>query len=145
MRIEKIMTRQVSCVELDETLARVKMIFERVKFHHLLVVEHGQLYGVLSDRDLFKSLSPALGTASETLKDMASLNKKVHQIMTRKPITLQANNSVYEAIDLFLSKKISCIPIVNQNNAVRGILSWRDILRALALKKKLLLQEKSDG
>jgi acetoin utilization protein AcuB len=131
MLVEKIMTKPVVTVTLDDTLRVVKHIFANAKFHHLLVVEEGKLYGVISDRDLLKSISPFIGTIQETAHDKFTLNKKVHQIMSRKPITLTPLADVYEAIRLFNQHSISCIPIVNDQGAPVGIVSWRDILRAI--------------
>ena len=93
----------------------------------------------MSDRDLLKSVSPNVGTITETLRDVASLNKKVHQIMTRKPITLSPDADVYEAIRVFNEYNVSCIPILNIDGSVAGILSWRDVFKALEayqLKKR---------
>ncbi|MGS2718962.1 CBS domain-containing protein [Paraglaciecola aestuariivivens] len=131
MRVAQIMTQPVVTVELDDRLAVVKEIFDNAKFHHLLVVEKGKLYGVLSDRDLLKAISPFLGTEQETIHDKVTLNKRVHQIMSRKPITLKADADVYDAIHLFNQHSISCIPIVDDNNQVLGIMSWRDILQTI--------------
>ncbi|MFT6992398.1 MAG: acetoin utilization protein AcuB [Paraglaciecola sp.] len=131
MLIEKIMTKPVVTVTLDDTLRLVKHTFDNAKFHHLLVVEEGKLYGVISDRDLLKSISPFIGTVQETVHDKFTLNKKAHQIMSRKPITLTPSADVYEAISLFNQYSISCIPIVNEKGAPVGIVSWRDILRTI--------------
>jgi acetoin utilization protein AcuB len=133
------MSKPVVTVSLDDTLHVVKEIFKNAKFHHLLVVEAGKLYGVLSDRDLLKFISPFIGTVQETVHDKFTLNKKVHQIMTRKPITLTPLADVYEAISLFNQHSISCIPIVNEKGAPVGIVSWRDILRTIEINhnKKL--------
>ena len=54
MRIKDIMSTKVVTVEFDDTLASVKEIFDTLKFHHLLVVEKNELFGVVSDRDLLK-------------------------------------------------------------------------------------------
>lgn len=131
MLVEKIMSKPVVTVIMDDTLRVVKHIFENAKFHHLLVVEEGKLYGVISDRDLLKSISPFIGTVQETAHDKFTLNKKVHQIMSRKPITLTPSADVYEAISLFNQHSISCIPIVNEQGVPVGIVSWRDILQAI--------------
>lgn len=127
------MSKPVVTVTLDTTLRMVKQIFENAKFHHLLVVEKGKLYGVLSDRDLLKSISPFIGTLQETAHDKFTLNKKVHQIMSRKPITLTPSADVYMAISVFNQHNISCIPIVNEKDAPVGIISWRDILRIIEI------------
>lgn len=126
------MTKKIVTVELDDSLAMVKKIFDDLEFHHLLVVESDKLVGVVSDRDLLKALSPNLGTISATINDEATLNKRVHQIMTRKLITLYLDATISDAVNLFNTHKISCIPIVDSKCRPLGIISWRDILKAVA-------------
>jgi acetoin utilization protein AcuB len=131
MLVDKIMTKRVVSVELDDTLRTVKHIFEQGSFHHLLAVEKGKLYGVLSDRDLLKAISPRIGTLNESAQDIATLNKKVHQVMSRKPVSIAPDTNVYQAISLFNQHRISCLPVVDDNNHPVGILSWRDVFRAI--------------
>jgi len=131
MSVEKIMSTIVVTVEMDDPLSMVKEIFDNTRFHHLIVVESGKLSGVISDRDLLKALSPNIGTASETAGDAVTLNKRVHQIMTRKPVTLRPNAGVYDAIESFNDHNISCLPVVDDEYKPVGIISWRDILKAL--------------
>lgn len=131
MSVGKIMSKTVVTVEMDDSLRMVKEIFDNTRFHHLLVVESGKLFGVISDRDLLKALSPHIGTAGETAMDAASLNKRVHQIMTRKPVVLRQNAGIFDAIEIFNNQNISCIPVVDDGCKPVGIISWRDILKAL--------------
>lgn len=131
MKVSKLMTGSVITVKCDDPLSKVKDIFNKTKFHHLLVVESGQLVGVISDRDLLKSLSPKIDSIAATYKDLACLNIRVHQIMTRKPVSITTDATVKEAIDVFNTKEISCIPITCHEGKLVGILSWRDIMRAL--------------
>ena len=131
MRLEKIMSKSVVTVEMDDSLRMVKDIFDNIHFHHLLVVESGKLLGVISDRDLLKALSPNIGTAAETSMDVATLNKKAHQIMTRKPITLAPEAEIDDAIEIFNNYNISCIPVIDDEHKPVGIISWRDILKTI--------------
>jgi len=131
--IKKIMTVKLVTVTLDDKLEMVKEIFDNLKFHHLLVVEEHKLLGVVSDRDLLKALSPNIGSARETYQDIASLNKRVHQIMTRRPIVLQENATVDDAIQSFNTHGISCLPVVDLNFRPVGIVTWRDILKNLRI------------
>ena len=130
------MTSTVVTVEMDDTLSEIKHIFDNASFHHLLVVEEGKLFGIISDRDLLKALSPHIGTAAERNNDLATLNKKAHQILTRKPHTLSPDASIYEAIDNFNDLKISCIPVVDEQRRPVGILSWRDVIKAIGNNRK---------
>ena len=134
MNVQSIMTKRVVTVELDDKLEAVKRIFDNLHFHHLLVVEEGKLFGVVSDRDLLKALSPNIGTSTESHKDTATLNKRVHQVVSRNPISLPPEASVLDAVNMFNTQRISCIPIVDRAGTPVGILSWRDILRAVVQK-----------
>ena len=129
MTVEAIMSRRVVTVEFDDRLALVKEIFDATGFRHVLVVENEKLYGVVSDRDLLRALSPYIGSATECSRDTDTLNKRVHQVMSRKPITLHANDEISGAIKLLLDNRISCIPIVDDDFKPIGIVSLRDILQ----------------
>lgn len=131
MKIENIMSKNVVTVEMDDNLSVIKEIFDNTAFHHVLVLNKGKLFGVISDRDMLKAISPFVGTASETPRDTASLNKRAHQIMSRKPVSLPITAMVQDAIIVFNQISISCIPIINESNVPVGIVSWRDILRII--------------
>jgi len=132
MDLADIMTARIVTVEMDDRLQVVKEIFDTMSFHHLLVVdEHKKLSGIVSDRDLLRALSPYVGSASETARDLATLNKRVHQIMTRQPKTLGPQSTIAQAVNLLLTHRISCIPIVDDQFKPVGIVSWRDLLKSL--------------
>jgi acetoin utilization protein AcuB len=129
-----VMTARLVTVEIDDSLEVVKQIFDSVKFHHLLVVDSGKkLCGVISDRDLLRALSPYIGTVSENARDTATLKKRVHQIMTRQPVTLPPEATVADAVKVFLEHRVSCIPVVGAGFKAVGIVSWRDVLKSLTL------------
>ena len=127
-----IMSRRLVTVTMDDTLATVQQLFKEHRFHHLLVVEDRTLVGIISDRDLLKALSPNIGTMSETDRDRATLNKRAHQVMTRDPVSVRPTPPLDAAATLMLEKKVSCLPVTSDQHRLEGILSWRDILKALA-------------
>ncbi len=129
MKISSIMTRRVVTVEMDDSLQIISEIFENVKFHHILVVEKQKLVGVISDRDFIRALSPFLDTPAEEDRDTITLDKKAHQIMSRKLITVDAQTSIEEASNLLLENNISCLPVISPQGSVEGIVSWKDILK----------------
>lgn len=125
---------------MDSPLSKAKEIFESQNIHHLLITDDdGLLAGVMTDRDLYKHLSPTIGTNQETHRDTALMQKKLHQIMARNLITSQAQQSLNEAVLLFYDNHISCLPVVDKESKPIGIITWRDILKVLALqyRKKL--------
>lgn len=137
MLIEKIMVSPVVFVEMDDMLSVVQDIFERTHFHHLPVVENNVLKGILSDRDVLRSLSPCLGTLAETEKDLSTLKRRVHQVMSRNPVFLYPGDSVKHAIDIFNTHSFSCLPVVDRAHQPVGMVSWRDIFKLFSETKHL--------
>lgn len=132
MTVEQIMTRQVVSVGLDDSVQTVRDCFEDHHFHHLLVVEHHKLVGVISDRDLLRNLSPFIGKSlAERQQDTATLHRRVHQIMTRKPVSVSPETPIQDAARRMIEHNISCLPVTSPDMRVVGIVTWKDLLRAV--------------
>jgi acetoin utilization protein AcuB len=132
LNIDALMSKNVISVHIDDRLTKVKELFEQNSFHHLMVVnDRGELAGVISDRDYTKAIHPNVDMPSATAKDLATLNKRVHQIVNRSVICVNENTSLREAIKLFYENKISCLPVVDSKNRPIGVVSWRDLLKWL--------------
>ena len=129
MRVSQIMKPRVATVEMDDSMAMVRELFLAAPFHHLLVMEGEELVGILSDKDLYKALSPYLGSSSENQRDRDTLQRRVHQVMTRQPVTVSPEVPVAQACELLLAQGISCLPVL-ENGQIVGIVTWRDLLQA---------------
>lgn len=130
MNISSIMTKRVVTVEMDDSLRVISEIFANVRFHHILVVEKNKIFGVISDRDLLKATSPFLNTLSEQSRDVNTLRIRVHQIMSRKPITVTKETSLEDAVRLLIRKNISCLPVISPDGRIEGIVTWKDLFKA---------------
>lgn len=129
MQLDSIMTKHVISVSMDDTIRTIRDIFDRYKFHHVVVLEKCQLVGIISDRDLLMNLSPFVGKPSERALDAASLNRHAHQIMQRHVVTAAPDTPVGDAALMMLNNHVSCLPVVDSFGAVVGIVTWRDLLR----------------
>tara|TARA_R110000744_G_scaffold99790_2_gene192496 strand:+ start:2355 stop:2849 length:495 start_codon:yes stop_codon:yes gene_type:complete len=134
MKISQMMQRKLITLDMDDTLANAKKLFEQHNMHHILINNKSTLAGVITDRDLWQNLSPTVGTRNETPQDSFILNKKVHLIMARDLITATEEVSLTDAILLFHDNKISCLPVVNENQQAVGIITWRDIIKVIAVQ-----------
>ncbi|TVQ32061.1 MAG: CBS domain-containing protein [Phycisphaeraceae bacterium] len=126
--VSDIMTRGVFTVKMDDTIRDIRHIFMQRKFHHVIVVSGGKAVGVISDRDLLKTISPFIGSMSERPQDLNTLNKKAHQVMTRDLVFVHENSRIIDAARLMVSCRVSCLPVLTDEGVVRGIVTWRDIL-----------------
>lgn len=128
--VSSFMKTKLITIGLDTDLRHVGALFQEKPIHHLLVLDDDKktLLGVVSDRDYLKHVSPNLGTTRYTWNDLESLDQPVHKIMSRALITLSADSTLNEVITTFKAHKISCIPIVGENQEAIGIVTWRDLL-----------------
>ena len=117
-------------VGLDETLARVRAILHDGEVGHVVVVEDEEVLGVLTRSDVLRALSPNLSTASETERDLATLAKRAHQVMTHHPVVATPDTAVDELVEAFRERPIGCIPIVDAERRLLGLVTLRSLLFA---------------
>lgn len=130
MLVNTIMKSDVATVDMDTSLMSISRIFRERGFHHVLVVDDGVLRGVVSERDLLRATSPFLDTPSEQNRDRATLSKRAHQLMTRRPVTVTTETASEDAAQLMLRENISCLPVLSPEGQLAGIVTWKDLLRA---------------
>jgi len=94
--------------------------------------DEGCVIGVVTEFDILK-----------VLRNGASLSKTAKDIMSDKPICLDANQSVEEAIDLMTRHHIMRIPVVSRGKLV-GIVSRTDVLRAFVKEEFQVFEASQD-
>lgn len=129
MLVSDLMTSPVVTIGLDDALGDVREIFEQAHLRHVLVVDEGLLVGVISERDVLIRLSPYVNSNMYTTRDLATLNMRVHQAVTRHPKSLHRNAQAYEAVRMFQSHRIGCIPVLDDEGAPVGIVTRGDLIR----------------
>lgn len=132
LNIKDIMQTRVVTVGMDQRLFDIKDIFDNVSFHHLVVLDdENAVVGVLTESDLLASLSPYLGKAAESQRDVHTLTQRVHHVMTRQPLCCDANTSISDAGRNLVDKGISCLPVIDEHKKLLGLVTWRDVLACL--------------
>ncbi|WP_026997048.1 IMP dehydrogenase [Flectobacillus major] len=99
-----------------QTLGDAHRIMREFKIGGIPVIDHeGKLIGILTNRDL------------RFQKDMTKL---VNEIMTKNSlITAQKGTSLDEAENILQEYKIEKLPIVDDNNKLIGLVTYKDILK----------------
>ncbi len=132
MTVAEIMTTEVITASMDDTIGGIRKIFELNHCHHIPILEDNRLVGIISDRDVLLGLSPDVDSPRADNRALNTLKKKAHQIMTRRVITISPDHTVEEAAAILLIKKFNCLPVVEDSNAVVGILTKTDILENIS-------------
>jgi len=102
---------------------------------HLPVVDDdNRVVGVLSIDDLRAALPVLLNVRAPLPAEDREVAREwsVGELMTHAPETLHADASLGEAADLMADRRIGCVPVVDDDGRLTGLLSETDALRALA-------------
>jgi acetoin utilization protein AcuB len=112
----------------------VEEYFHLHNIRHLPVVDKdGILKGIITQRDLYRIRSPMKTMEGEAFYDRLDLNRFIlKHVMTKGPLTLHPDDTLTEAINAMVKQKYGCIPIVNDENKLLGIVTQIDALRVVA-------------
>jgi len=128
-----LMNRDVVCADMDTPLGKAMDLCSARRIRHLPVLdEQKRLAGLVTDRDLRYYVSPRLGTISENRSDRESLQRPLHLIMVRNVVTVSVDATLAEAANRMLENKVGCLPVVDSNRHVAGIITTTDLLRHIA-------------
>jgi len=129
--IREVMTSPVITVDVDADFKEVPQKLIRHHVRHLPVTGGDRkLVGLISQRDLFRIHPPRKTDDGEFVYDeeaMAGIILK--HVMAREPFFMKEDQSIGDAAVQFVEKKYGCIPIVNDDMQITGILTQEDILR----------------
>ena len=125
MKAMQAMTRNVVCIHEDDSLEVARDIMKEWEIRHLPVVRGMALVGVLSDRDLL------LYTEADRTNCPAIAERSVGETMTRSPVTCRAGDSISHIAGLMVENKIDCVPVVEDDGEVIGMITSTDMLELL--------------
>ena len=96
---------------------------------HLPIVEHNEVVGILSERDLRGFLEEIYESSPETDEGIRRKNISIREVMQGKPLTVDASADIVDVIDLMLENKVGAIVVADELGQLRGIISYEDILK----------------
>lgn len=130
--VSKIMTKDLLCVQEDDTLSVVKSIFQKHRIHHIPVLKDEALVGMLSKSDfsLFKNGFNET-YVDKMIEEVRLNNYTARDIMTTKLARLNQDDRINVALEIFRENLFHAIPVVEGDKIV-GMITTYDIIKALA-------------
>jgi acetoin utilization protein AcuB len=133
IRLETIMQQNVIRANMDSTLGDAMTICFQHRIRHLPILNNqGKLAGLVTDRDLRFYISHRLGTIMENNSDRETLHHHVNVMMVRRVITGRPEMTVANAARLMLDNHVGCLPVVDAESHILGIVTAGDFLRLIA-------------
>jgi CBS domain-containing protein len=130
--VSEIMTREVISVDEDDSLQNLLESMRALRFRHLPVTDDDRLIGLITERDLLRaSTSDLLPHSSAQGRELFE-RFRVRDVMVRDVAVVHPETTVIGAAQLLREKRVGCLPVIDANNVLLGILTTSDCVAALA-------------
>ncbi len=97
----------------------------------LLVIEDGQVAGIISERDYARKI---------ILKGKTPRNTPVREIMTSQVISVTSDHSIEFCMALMTEKRIRHLPVYTGDQLV-GVISIGDVVKALISEQEFIIKQ----
>jgi CBS domain-containing protein len=116
--VADVMTKAPLTVGPEEAIELAEALMRRARVRHLPVVQQGRLVGLVTERDI----SGAQSRAPKTVRD----------VMVTDVLTTHTSVPLRRAARQLFERKFGCLPVVDDQRAVIGILTESDFIRFAA-------------
>lgn len=134
-RVKDVMTKNVKTLTMDETIGSCLKFMEENHVRHIPIVDKptGEeetpcFIGVVSQRDVFRQISPYTGKVGQTDSDMRALKQPLMQIVTRDPKSVSPETHIQDMIGIMVDNHVNVVPVLVERYLV-GIVTSADILK----------------
>ena len=123
------MTRDVKTSQSSTPLFEICKIMKNNNIGSIIVVNESKSpLGIITERDIVNNLSSS----------DANLQIQVNKIMSTPLITIKETNSLIDALQVMNTNHFRRLPITNNEQKLVGILTDKDIFKAILRNKELL-------
>jgi CBS domain-containing protein len=120
--VGELMTRELITLKETQNLAIADELLRLNRIRHLPVVRQGKLVGLVTHRDLLKA-------SGHKDPDPAMQPMWAADIMTRDVRTVSPSTRLRDAVPVMQQNKFGCLPVVNEDGTLMGILTEADLVR----------------
>ena len=146
--VQDIMTEQPVSLEQQHSLSDAIEVMRNGRFRHVPIVsQEGELIGIVSDRDVLRHLSidgmrqhPSEGFRDglfETDPKDPDLKFPVTRAMRQEVVHVSPDCGIYDAAKTMNDLSVSCLPVVDDQKNLQGMVTVTDLMRALLAAYKL--------
>jgi len=136
--ISSIMTSDLITVGPNDTLVKIEEIFKQERIHHIPVVVDNKIVGIISKSDyLFFIRGFTSDRDDQRMNGLRLRAYKANDIMTTGMATMDPDEKINIALEVFKENLFHAIPIVEEEKLV-GIVTTFDIILHIADDKETI-------
>ena len=130
MKVKDIMRGKVVTLHVGDSLDVAEDIMGMGHIRHLPVVDaEERVVGIVSQRDLFGATISSVLNFSKDKEQKWMHTIKVRDVMSPEVTTIDREAGLEEAVDKLVTEKFGCLPVVDKDGKLVGLLTETDCLR----------------
>jgi acetoin utilization protein AcuB len=133
--VKDVMTKNVKTLAMDGTIEKCLKFMEENHVRHIPIVDKPTgveetpcFIGIVSQRDVFRQISPYAGKVGQTDSDLTALKQPLMQIVTRDPKSASPETHIKDMISIMVDNTVNMVPVLVDRYLV-GIVTSADILK----------------
>jgi len=130
--ITKIMSANVTTVQLGQPLSDIRKLMCNAHFHHIPVVNGKKLIGLVSFTDLMKINLLISGADERTVDTIIDQQFKIADIMSTQLTTIRQTDTIRQAAELLTKGHFHSLPVIDNEENVVGIVTSTDLIHYLS-------------
>ena len=145
MKVSDLMRTFFLAVPPDTTLRKANELMHQFGSDYIIVTEGKKLLGMVTYSSLFRQILPSydevmqdetywLNPASIEERAADVSKKRVKEVMVTDLIKIDPDMIVVKAGALMISKRIKQLPVIDDNDELVGVLSFKDITWGFLIK-----------
>ena len=124
-------SQDVATITPDATVLEAIALMASKGIGAIVVVEHEQVVGIVSERDYTRKIALMARTSQQTT---------VSEIMTSRVITVCRSHRVDQCLELMTDKHLRHLPVVEDGKLI-GLISIGDLVKATMEDQKKLIEQ----
>jgi len=123
--------KELLTVDSKKPVIEALTIMAKYKIGALIVIDGAKMVGIISERDYAREI---------ILEGKSSKDTKVEEIMSKKVLTLSAEDKLDKGLEIMTQKRIRHMPVMDGKELI-GMVSQGDLVKEMISYQKELIKE----
>lgn len=129
--VRDIMSANLTTLDHESRLLDAVLLMRSSGYRHLPVVNGDKLVGIVSDRDVQRAAPSLLSKISQEEYNRIFEGTPISRIMASNVTTVNPTTPLRDAVRILYENKFGCVPVVEGENRLVGLLTVTDLLGVL--------------
>lgn len=142
LKVKDIMTQKLQVLHEEDPLFTSRFTMKLSRVRHIPIVDKENYFvGLITHRDLLAVAISPFDQQPSREQALCEERVKVKQVMKKNIMTIHPEDDLLKAIQLLVSHKYGCLPVVDFQNKLVGLVTEADFMK---FTKDLLEKESKD-